>query len=71
MKHVWEQHTNCEDPYCPICEGGLALCTVCKAGECELTTDCPGRPTTDGERRSVCEKVLDYINGRWIVPDLI
>lgn len=71
MQHVWETHTNCEDPHCPICDGGLVFCTVCKAGECELTTDCPGKPTTDEQRVSICEKVLDYINGRWVVPDLI
>lgn len=56
MKHVWKTHTSCEDIYCSICEDGLAFCTVCKAGECELTTDCPGEPTMDEQRRQVCNK---------------
>lgn len=31
-----------ESGTCPICDGGLAYCTVCKGGESELDTPCPG-----------------------------
>lgn len=43
----------------------LAHCMVCGAGEAELTTDCPGRKTTDGERYAVVASMLDYKHGRW------
>ncbi len=33
-------------PYCPICDGGLAYCMVCKKAEAELDDwpECPGEP---------------------------
>ncbi len=43
-----------------FCEGGLALCTVCRAGEGQLTEDCPGRVMTDEEADAVYAGLLDY-----------
>lgn len=49
--HVLETHDNgrsCQaDPgRCPICDGGLAYCKVCRKGEGEgeLADECPGSP---------------------------
>jgi len=38
---------NCGCPYCGVCEGTLAYCTICKGGEMELDRDCPGPPVQD------------------------
>lgn len=37
---VDHQHHECND--CYVCRGGLALCTVCGAGEGQLLKHCPG-----------------------------
>lgn len=70
-EHELENHlTGC--PYdpdshsCPICDGGLALCRVCRGVECSLPTECPGRELTDQEEDDICAGRLDYINGKWI-----
>jgi hypothetical protein len=46
MKHVFYKcdGIKCRDTHCVYCEGGLAYCTVCKKGEAELETECPGPP---------------------------
>ena len=39
--HSILQPSECDcdpDRYCPICDGGLSFCTVCKGGEIELET---------------------------------
>jgi len=40
--HVYEKHTKCEKQNCWICDGGLALCTVCGGLEGALLETCPG-----------------------------
>lgn len=64
MKHVFYKCPN-SCPGCCYCDGGLALCTVCNAGECELTTDCPGVPLSELIRDWVCRGLTDYKNGEW------
>lgn len=45
MKHTpFKCPSNCENPYCNYCVGGLVTCTVCGGSESELTTDCCGYP---------------------------
>ncbi len=61
------QGSSCE-PRCVICDGGLAFCTVCKAGENELTTECPGVPASATQRELVCGGKLDFRKGCWISP---
>ena len=46
-------------------EKGLALCEVCRGGEGELTTECPGREMTDEELEKSYAGKLDYSNGTW------
>ena len=41
-EHVRLVHVNCQRPYCPICDGGLFVCTVCGQAEGELEHECPG-----------------------------
>lgn len=43
MKHVFEVHKDCRDPFCGICEGGLKLCVVCRQAEGDLADECPGK----------------------------
>lgn len=53
-------HENCERTHCPICEGGLFLCTVCGALEGALLPTCPGRWLTpdehDANYKAYCER---------------
>lgn len=54
---------------CPICDGGLAYCTVCKGAEGSLTTDCCGRPLTAIEEAEICRLGgVDFIGGQWVSP---
>lgn len=41
-RHKFVRHTHCVEPFCVICEGGLAICERCGGGEGSLPTDCPG-----------------------------
>lgn len=43
MDHVYEKHENCTRDYCNVCEGGLAICTVCGGMEGSLLPECPGK----------------------------
>ncbi len=65
MKHVYEQHTDCRTISCLICDGGLAYCVVCRAAECELTTDCAGVKLTQEQRQAISNDQLDFRNGAW------
>lgn len=47
-------------------EDGLGFCLVCLAGECELTTDCPGHRVSEARRAEVCAGRLDYWSGVWL-----
>lgn len=44
--HVAVVHSTCTDTSCPICEGGLFLCSVCGGSEGSLLPSCPGRQLT-------------------------
>lgn len=50
---------------CMFCDGGLALCEVCRGGEAELPTECPGRVMTDEEREDVEFGRRNFIGGQW------
>ncbi len=46
----------------------LAFCTVRRAGEGELTTECCGRPMTQEEMNKVYRLgTLDFKDGKWII----
>lgn len=42
LEHVRLVHVDCRRPHCPICDGGLFVCTVCGQAEGELQPVCPG-----------------------------
>lgn len=63
--HIYEEHENCQELHCHICDGGLAVCTVCGGAEGSLTTECPGVRMTALESEYVYSGDLDFINGRW------
>ena len=64
-KHIFEKHINCTDPHCNVCEGGLAICTVCGLVEGSLTTDCSGHLVLD-KVGSIYLGKLDYRDGKWV-----
>lgn len=57
---------NCDNPNCMICSAGLAICTVCKGAEGELTTECCGRVLTEQEKNDIYNKEIDFKNGNWM-----
>lgn len=64
--HGFENHEDERlDETCYICNGGLAVCEVCKAGECELPEECPGRAMTAEERELICQGDLEFYLGCW------
>jgi hypothetical protein len=63
MKHRLH---SCNRENCYICEGGLALCTVCGGAEASLPTDCPGKPMGDNIENAVMAGIIDFIDGKWI-----
>lgn len=50
--HQYIAHRNCQIPNCNICDGDLAQCVVCGGAECELPSDCPGKPMTPNQREA-------------------
>jgi len=69
MKHVYEDHTgkDCQKTNCVICDGGLAVCTVCGLFEGSLTTDCPGEPSYRKYGDQIYKGELDYKEGQgWV-----
>ena len=55
MKHIFDKRSD-----------DLALCTVCKAGEGELPTECPGKPISMDMLDAIYSGILDYKNGVWV-----
>lgn len=49
MEHIFEKHTNCTKAHCQICDGGLAICTICGQAENDLEPACPGQPDNEQE----------------------
>jgi hypothetical protein len=65
--HIFEKHTNCrQEGVCPICDGGLSICTVCHLIEGSLTTNCPGKPVWKDLGDSIYAGDLDFRNGEWV-----
>jgi hypothetical protein len=64
-RHEYEHHENCNNDNCFICDGGLAVCTVCGCAEGTLSTDCPGYPVPDEKQQLIYQKKLDFIDGYW------
>lgn len=65
MNHIFETHKDCHKPYCSICDGGLAVCTICGLAEGSLTTECPGVASEKEYGDEVYEGRLDFRDGKW------
>ena len=65
MEHIWETHKECDRIACPVCEGGLGICTVCGLIEGSLTTECPGVPSWAEHGENVYAGKEDFVGGRW------
>ena len=65
MKHE-EKKCNCNKPGCPICDGGLYICSVCGLAEGSLTTDCPGYQCFSEKNKDVYEGRIDFRDGAWV-----
>lgn len=64
-KHVW-QVCKPECSGCKFCNGGLALCTVCRGAEGSLPSECPGTEMTREQEEDVYTGKLDFCNGAWV-----
>lgn len=67
--HLYEVHEKCEKAHCLICDGGLAVCTVCGGAEGTLTTECPEYPLTRVQQQEVYAGRADFIGGGWELTD--
>ena len=47
------------------CENGLSFCEVCKGGEGDIPTDCPGKPLNEHQISYIVNEALDFIDGKW------
>lgn len=69
MKHAFVVHTNCSIRNCPICEGGLHLCSVCGGAESSLTTDCPDKKIPGWLETAVSNAYMDFVGGKWVITE--
>lgn len=60
LPHVWEVHEHCQREFCAICEGGLAVCTVCGGMEGALLDGCPGVRLTMAQHDWNYKKFLTF-----------
>lgn len=62
-----DSHTlhNCKQYGCFICENELTFCEVCKGGEGNIPTDCPGKPLNEHQISYIVNEALDFIDGEW------
>ena len=65
-QHQPVEHDNCTRPSCPICDGGLVVCTVCNGTEGSLPTECPGEAMTEEQQESIIRGGVDFVGGRWV-----
>lgn len=65
-EHTEVVHRDCDKPACPICDGGLFLCSVCGSAEGATTSSCPGQQMTADQIDAVYAGTLDYRNGQWV-----
>lgn len=63
--HVYEKHANCKRMYCMVCEGGLAICSVCGCLEGSLAAECPGFNCWVSHGEAIYQGYIDYFNGAW------
>lgn len=67
MKHKFHKCDPCENPgRCQFCDGGLSFCTVCKCGEGDLPTECPGEPVDAERQLEIYNGASDFVGGQWI-----
>lgn len=52
---------------CPVCSGGLFVCSTCGCVEGELATDCPGERLHEDERGAIYNGHVDFVRDRgWV-----
>ena len=64
--HIQVVHQNCPRTHCPICEGGLFMCSRCGSAEGATTTECPGERMTWAQVDAVYAGKLDFRGGKWV-----
>ena len=65
VDHIPVVHKNCERSFCPICDGGLFLCSVCGCAEGATTDDCPGKLIDQDDLDLIYDGKLNFRNGEW------
>lgn len=75
MDHKYITHETCDcykrdsEYYqpCMVCDGGLAICSVCGLMEGSITTDCPGEECWAERGDDIYTGKLDYREGEgWV-----
>lgn len=57
---------SCNEERCFVCDGGLAMCTVCGGGEGAMPTDCPGAKIAAPILDQIYRGEFDFVGGQWI-----
>jgi hypothetical protein len=66
-KYIAPETHNCNnDAVCPICDGGLSVCSVCGGAEGSMPTECPGFMMSPVEAQAVYKGEIDFRNGAWV-----
>lgn len=66
MKHRLEKHEDCQVEYCPVCDGGLAICSVCRCIEGSLASECPGHDCWASHGERIYRGEIDFRDGQWV-----
>jgi len=66
MQHKFVKHTDCTKLHCAVCDGGLAICEVCKCYEGALTTECPGHDCYATHGDAIYSGEIDFQKGQWV-----
>jgi hypothetical protein len=72
MDHVYLTHERCShEGCCPVCDGGLGICTVCGCLEGSLATQYPGVHCYNRHGELIYIGMVDFRNGRRVslIPD--
>lgn len=64
--HVYEEHKQCSRLHCPICDGGLAVCTICGCLEGSLASECPGFNCYASHGDRIYNGEVDFRGGEWV-----
>jgi hypothetical protein len=65
-EHLAIKHENCKLNYCPICDGGLIVCSECGSAGGAITSSCPPQRISGEQLIKIYRGELDYDGENWV-----